>query len=179
MGGVECIGFNAREMKGSAITTLLGQLLLGAMFIGAALFKMYDADSFAVSVASFKVVPVSVINPIAVVLPAFELFCGVLIFVPMYRRSAALGMILLGLVFASLMVQGMFRGIHFDCGCFGKWDPIAGKPGLAIVRDLILVGVAIRLYRVFRGGSAYKEVSQTGPGDIARQTTLDEAVVTD
>jgi putative oxidoreductase len=137
-------------MKGSSIAILLGQILLGATFIGAALLKMSDAESFATSVASFKVVPIGAINYIAIVLPPFELLCGVLIFAPSMRSSAALGMTLLALLFTVLMVQGLLRGIHFDCGCFGKWDPIAGSPTLAILRDLFICGLAFALNRCFR-----------------------------
>jgi hypothetical protein len=51
------------------------------------------------------------------------------------------------LAFVVLLSQGLAPGLSFECGCFGAWDPIASKPWLALVRDVLLLLASIAVYR--------------------------------
>jgi uncharacterized membrane protein YphA (DoxX/SURF4 family) len=128
----------------------IGALLSGAFILAGAL-KMRDPAAFAASVATFSVLPRAWSNAVAIILPPFEILCGALLWIPAWRRAAALGLVGLNLAFIALLTQAVARGLQFDCGCFGKWDPIAHYPVLAILRDLAFLAIAIAWFRAGEG----------------------------
>ncbi len=119
------------------------RLALSVVSVAAGIVKLHDPQVFATSVATFRVLPREWSNAIAIALPAFEILCGGLLFAAGWQRAAALGIALLNGVFVGLLLQGMMRGLNMDCGCFGKWDPGAGHPWMAIVRDLVFLLLAM------------------------------------
>ena len=76
-----------------------------------------------------------------------EILCAALLFAGAWRRSAALGLGALNVLFIALFVQAMARGLDVECGCFGKWDPAGAHPMLGILRDMILLGASIVCWR--------------------------------
>jgi hypothetical protein len=78
----------------------------------------------------FRILPLALIAPASVLLPAFELLAAlaVLIGPRPYRRAGALILGLLLAVFMLAAAQGLARGLDFECGCFGAGD--GRKPGL-------------------------------------------------
>jgi hypothetical protein len=54
---------------------------------------------------------------------------------------------LLTLLFAVVLAQAYLRGIELSCGCFGKFDRLAGRPGLASGRARLFSLGAAYLYR--------------------------------
>ena len=104
-------------------------------------------------------------------LPVLEVRCGALLFAAGWRRAAALGLAVLSALFTVLLVQAIGRGLNVDCGCFGKWDPAAGHPVVALARDLVFLALAVYCYRNFpREGSAAESVQ----GAIAREMGGDD-----
>ena len=59
----------------------LARVLLGFVFIYAAVEKINDPGSFAVSIHNYKLLPIFIINITAVILPWIELTAGMLIIV--------------------------------------------------------------------------------------------------
>jgi uncharacterized membrane protein YphA (DoxX/SURF4 family) len=123
------------------------QIVLGGLFIAAGAIKLLDAPAFAASMASFRVLSRGWSNAVAIGLPPFEIVCGVMLILGPWRPAAAMGLGLLNAVFIVVLGQAMARGLSFDCGCFGKWDPWATQPGLAIGRDFFFLAAAALLYR--------------------------------
>ena len=117
--------------------------VIGALFIWAGAVKLLDPASFATAVAGFRLVPREVNNAVAIFLPPFEMLCGVALLATHWRCAGALGVAVLNIVFIVALAQGMARGLKFECGCFGKYDPLAHSPLLAIGRDLLLLGCAV------------------------------------
>jgi hypothetical protein len=131
----------------------IAQVVLASVFITAGVLKILEPQAFASSVATFRVIPRAWSNFVAITLPPLEVFCGALLFVKTWRRAAAAGMILLNTLFILLLTQGLIRGISMECGCFGKWDPVAGHPGIAIARDFLLLSASLLCYHSFRSNA--------------------------
>ena len=144
------------------------QFLLGAVFVYAGAVKLRDPLAFADSIASFKILSVFLINPLALILPPLEVCTGLILVVTVVgqaaslavvgrmatepvalqlRRVGALSVIILSAIFCLALLFALLRGIQVDCGCFGSGKPSILKTWLALGRDILLLVAAATLYR--------------------------------
>jgi uncharacterized membrane protein YphA (DoxX/SURF4 family) len=146
---------------------MVGELLLGfrwvlgVIFVAAGAMKIGAAQSFAQSIASYRLVPEFLHHPIARSLPILEICLGtacVLGVLPMVAGWVAF-VLLLG--FASGVGWNLMRGRRFDCGCGCgtmhatriSWGLVLRDLGLAAVAVAVAVGPSGAL-AVWRGSSA-------------------------
>jgi uncharacterized membrane protein YphA (DoxX/SURF4 family) len=122
------------------------RLLLGAVFLYAGAIKLRDPQSFADSIATFRLLPEPLINPLALGLPDFELAVGLLLICGWLRRIASLAALCLTGVFAIALTSSLARGLPVDCGCFGSGVPSLYQGWISLGRDLILAALAANLY---------------------------------
>lgn len=128
----------------------VGRHLLAAAFLVAGALKWKNPAAFAESIAAFKILPTEWSNIVAILLPAVEIALGGLLLFGPWKRAASLGVMLASVFFTALLAQAWLRGMPLDCGCFGKWDPAAGHPIIAVSRDVIFAFVAFFSYHDFR-----------------------------
>ena len=95
------------------------RILLGVVFIYAAISKASDPEGFARAIANYKLLPIFLINILALILPWIELCAGVLLVFGFLVKENS--MILGGLlaVFVIAILISLARGLNIDCGCFG------------------------------------------------------------
>lgn len=136
------------------------QLLFAAAFLAAGILKIVDPATFAVSIARLRVIPMTLVGPVAILLPWIELVAAVALFVPAYRLPAL--RLLLGLLalFTVVLGVGLLRGAAGACGCFGSSDLAVNRPGFGVVRNVLLTGIAALLLR-------RKPTSPAGPASPA------------
>lgn len=98
------------------------RILLGFVFIFAAISKAAEPETFARSIANYKLLPMFLINILAITLPWIELCTGILLVfgVSIKENSAILSTLLL--VFIIAIGISLVRGLDIDCGCFGTVD---------------------------------------------------------
>lgn len=122
---------------------LAARLVLGFVFIVAAVDKAADPNAFAVSIANYKIVGPTVGLVVATVLPWIELLCGVFLIFGIMPRGSSLLVVAMLVVFTAGVVSGIVRGLDIACGCFTQ-DPGVGKIGWMKVLEntgLILLGL--------------------------------------
>jgi len=112
---------------------------VGAAFVYAGAIKLGDALQFADNIASFRILPGSFINPLALSLPIFEVLSGGLLAVGWFRRPAALAIVIVSAVFLAAIALALERGLTIDCGCFGSGVPSRERMWLDLGRDMILL----------------------------------------
>jgi len=122
-------------------------MVLAIAFLAAGVLKIADPATFAVSIARLRMVPMAVVGPVAILLPWIEIVVAVALFVPKYRDPAL--KLLLALLGAFTLVLGiaLVRGTAASCGCFGKGDGILNRADVAVVRNLVLIALAVFLIR--------------------------------
>lgn len=125
-----------RRWIGSEWLTTRVQIALGLFFIVAALPKLADPPSFAHMIYNYRLVPGGLVNLSALVLPWFELLCGVALVLGLWNRTAAALIGLLLLVFVAAIAANLARGNAIDCGCFDVRD--AGKSVAERLHDMRL-----------------------------------------
>jgi putative oxidoreductase len=95
------------------------QVVLGLLFVYAALGKLVDVTSLAREVHNFHLAPLWSEHLIAMTLPWIELMAGLALVLGVSPRAGAwvAGALLVG--FTIGVVAAMARGYNFTCGCFG------------------------------------------------------------
>ena len=128
---------------------LLGRVALGLIFIYAAYAKVHFDGAwhfgdyhffFAMAIDSYKMLPLSVVEIMARILPGFELALGIWLLLGVgLRWSASITSALL-LVFIGAMTRAKILGLEINCGCFGNNE----KLGTAtLIRDSSLLVLAL------------------------------------
>ena len=126
--------------------TLLSRLLVGGMYIVASFYKIIEPASFAKSIWQYHMMPGSLINLMALILPWLELLIGLAIILGLTYRGAILWANLLLVVFIIALASTIVRGIDIDCGCFKAGKSATGPAWQALLFDLGATVFAIHLW---------------------------------
>lgn len=141
------------------------QIALGLLFIAAALPKLVDPPSFAHMIYNYRLLPGGLVNPFALVLPWFELLCGVALVLGIWSRSAAAAVGFLLLIFVAAVSVNLLRGNAIECGCFDVHEAgksVAGRLAdmrWEVLRDLGMLAMAGQILFVTKERRVPAEVS--------------------
>jgi putative oxidoreductase len=102
--------------------TIRVQIALGAIFVIAALPKIADPPSFAHMIYNYRLVPSSLINISALVMPWVELLAGLALILGVWKTAARNVVAILLAVFIIAISSNLFRDNAIDCGCFNVAD---------------------------------------------------------
>jgi putative oxidoreductase len=121
------------------------RLVLGGVFIYAALPKLLDPGGFARLVNGYRVLHPDLANLAGITMPWVELVAGALLVLGIVPQSAALvlGVLLIGFIGAGF--AALARGLEISCGCF---FPFLGSSRLGwdlFPRDLALLLLAAQV----------------------------------
>ena len=125
--------------------TLAARLLVGLVFIAAALPKIADPPAFAKAIWAYALFPPWSLNPLALLLPWLELFCGLALCLGRWVRAATLWISALLLSFSLALAINLARHHPIDCGCFGSAAPMSEAERLADMRWALLRDVGLLL----------------------------------
>jgi uncharacterized membrane protein YphA (DoxX/SURF4 family) len=119
-------------------------IILGGVFIYASLDKIAHPRAFADIIYNYKLLPGIVIYLAACTMPWLEMTAGLCTVTGLFRRTAAMvlgGMLLLFIVAISI---NLARGLDFDCGCFTTIKSENGSnPVGLLIRDFFLLIPAV------------------------------------
>ncbi len=124
--------------SGHAWLCLSMRWYLSYVFIFACFHKIASPESFAVDIATYDIVPLSLINIMAIVLPWVELAAGMMLVFGFRSRAAALMVFGMMTMFIVALFLALAEGLDMSCGCFASQsaqgeDPISYK---TVLRDL-------------------------------------------
>lgn len=128
---------SVREAFAHPWLTIRVQIALGVIFIVAALPKIADPPSFAHMIYNYRILPGSLINISALVMPWVEILAGLALVIGVWKRPARWIIALMLAVFIVAISINLARGNAIDCGCFNIAD--AGKTYEERIRDMWLV----------------------------------------
>jgi putative oxidoreductase len=125
------------DWRGHAGLALAARLYLGAIFVAASWHKLIEPGAFAVDIATYQILPLALVNPMAIVLPWVEMVAGLMLIVGFRARAAALLIAAMMVMFTVAIAMALGKGLDMSCGCFASQgaaeDPISWR---TIVRDL-------------------------------------------
>jgi uncharacterized membrane protein YphA (DoxX/SURF4 family) len=131
--------------------SLAARVILGVVFIMAAVPKIADPPGFAKAIWAYELFPAWSLNPLALVLPWLELFCGLALCLGIWVRASVLWVAALLVSFCLVLSINLARHRPVDCGCFGASAPKTEGERLADMRwstfrDLGLLILAAQVF---------------------------------
>ena len=121
------------------------RLMLASIFVVSGILKIIEPMAFSDAISSYKILPISLSNLFAIILPWVELLAGLSLLTKQYLLSASILIMLLSLIFVLAVGSAMLRGLDINCGCFSI--NISEKAGAGIImRD---IGIIITAYIIF------------------------------
>ncbi len=123
--------------RGHAVLALAARLYLGTIFLLACWHKLIAPGAFAIDIATYQIMPLVLINPMAIILPWVELAAGIMLVIGFRTRAAALLVCGMMAMFLAAISIALFKGLNMSCGCFASQgaaeDPISWR---TVVRDV-------------------------------------------
>jgi len=126
------------------------RLVLGVVFIVAGLDKILHPLAFAKSIDNYQILPVTLLNLAAIILPWIELVLGSILAAGVWLPGAVVLVNLLLAAFLAALIFNVARGLNVDCGCFTQSKTENPATSWYIVRDtfFLLMGGYLA-YRTF------------------------------
>lgn len=125
---------------------------LGALFVLASWHKIAVPHDFAIDVATYAILPLSLVNPVAIVLPWVELAAGLMLLLGARVRAGSLLVAAMMVVFLAALGIALARGLDMSCGCFASQgaesDPISW---LTVLRDVAWLALSVLVACCDRG----------------------------
>lgn len=120
------------------------RLLLGSFFIYASLGKIAHPDQFAKAIANYRLVPYTLLNLGAVILPWIELITGLFLIIRFKSHASVIVIGLLLVMFEVMILINMYRGVQISCGCF---DSVGEQIGWKkVFEDAVMLAFAVQIY---------------------------------
>jgi len=118
------------------------RVVVGLVFVYASIDKIANPAYFAGTIQNYQILPDSLINLAAIILPWLELICGILLLSGLWHQSAAIIISTLTIIFILAIGSVIFRGLDIECGCFGSGS--AANWG-RIVEDIFLLAFSLQI----------------------------------
>ena len=153
-----------RSSTWQGVVVLLCRLAVGGVFLAAGALKVGDHNGMVSAVDAYKVVPSSLVDAVAWMLPLLEIAVGVMLLIGLATRVAALVATAMLVAFLIGITQAKIRGLEIDCGCFatGHAPKEGGIPWWDIVRDLALLAASLLVALRPRSPLAVDNLIETG-----------------
>ena len=116
------------------------RLLIAALFLFAAITKLFDPGAFAQQIANYQLTPWPAAAVLSVFLPALELCVGICLLLGRWESGALVWLAVLLIIFSGALLSAIVRGLSIDCGCFGRSVENTGTLW-PLVRNLGLLAV--------------------------------------
>lgn len=133
--------------SGHRYIALLARLYLGSVFIFASIHKIAYPDAFAMDVATYNILPLSLINIMAICLPWIEIIAGFCMVAGVKSKGAAWLIIGMMVMFIVALLIALHNGLDMSCGCFASSSIQEGDEisHMTILRDAgwLFLGVYI------------------------------------
>ena len=97
---------------------LIIRLALGSLFLYVSIDKITDPSKFALIIHNYRILPVEIINAVALIVPWIEAVLGIALIFGIWIEASALLLSGIIVVFIVLLMTAIIRGLNIQCGCF-------------------------------------------------------------
>ncbi|MFW6323837.1 MAG: MauE/DoxX family redox-associated membrane protein [Desulfovibrionales bacterium] len=127
------------------------QIIFGVLFLWSGVVKALEPAAFSSTIATYGILPGSLINAAAIFLPWIEIAAGAALFTGRFAPGALLILNLLLVVFLGALSLNIFNGVNASCGCFSI-DPAGASMREALIRNIVLLCLgSLLMWQSFRG----------------------------
>ncbi|WP_299982427.1 MauE/DoxX family redox-associated membrane protein [Desulfobacula sp.] len=121
------------------------RLILAGVFIFASIDKILHPQAFAQAVFDYQVLPDSLINLVALILPWLELLVGASLLLNRWMAGVVSIVTILMSIFVGLIFFNLARGLDISCGCFSTDSDETPMTKLILFRDIFFLCLAFSL----------------------------------
>ncbi len=121
------------------------RLILACVFIFASIDKILHPQAFAQVVFDYQVLPDSLINLVALILPWLELLVGGSLLINRWMSGATSIVAILMSIFLGIIFFNLARGLNISCGCFSTDSNENPMTKLTLLRDIFFLCLAFCL----------------------------------
>jgi uncharacterized membrane protein YphA (DoxX/SURF4 family) len=125
---------------------LLVRVVLGALFIYSSMDKIANMSDFAGIILNYKILPVQIVNLLAIFLPWLELVIGLCLVIGKFERASLLIYSSMLVIFIIALSQALIRGLDISCGCFSVEPSTTSEVWLRITEDIVMLFFSVNLY---------------------------------
>jgi uncharacterized membrane protein YphA (DoxX/SURF4 family) len=132
----------------------LGALAVAGVFFFAAYSKITYPGQFVIDIKNYRIVPESMLNSMAILMPWWEVGAAVALLIPRTRRAGAMLITAMLVMFiCAVSYSALYKGYNINCGCFGHGSAKAGLKTIGLdVALLIGTWLAYRRSTVSNAG---------------------------
>ncbi len=129
------------------IVSIVLRLALAGVFIAACIHKIANPFEFGLQVATYQILPLSLINLQAIILPWAELIVAVFLIVGLMTRASALVTCGMNVMFIVAIAMALAADLQLQCGCFASAEAGHEMDSGLLIRDVVfLVLGAVLIY---------------------------------
>ena len=99
---------------------LVIRLIVGFIFILTGISKIVDPALFAREISNYDMMPLSLINLMAIILPWVEVVVGILFIMGVRIKASIILLVAMLLVFNFGVASAWARGLDINCGCYSS-----------------------------------------------------------
>lgn len=124
---------------------LVLRVLLGVIFIWAAIAKAMDVPTFIEEIGKYRVLPETLGPAFAIGLIGVESAAAIMLLAGIRIQIAAGAMAVLLIAFIIALSQALLRRLDLTCGCFGGEDPASWW---TVGRDIAMLAACIAIVKI-------------------------------
>jgi len=124
------------------------RVILGFLFLYAALDKITNPQKFAEIIYNYRLLPIELLNLCAVIVPWLEAFIGLALLLGIWVETAALLLSVITVIFIILIISAILRGLDIECGCFSLDAAGSLVSWKRVAEDILILAGGIYLFSI-------------------------------
>jgi uncharacterized membrane protein YphA (DoxX/SURF4 family) len=141
------IQYKMQKLFENKTVVIIIRVILGGLFMYSSFDKMANPEAFADIIDNYRLLPVQLVNPMAIFLPWLEFITGLLLLTGKWVKGSLLIYSSLLVIFIIALAQALIRGLDISCGCFSVQSSTTSDIWLRIILDIVMLFFSINLYR--------------------------------
>jgi len=137
-----------KKLLNNPYLSLAARLLVGVVFIYAAVGKIANPFLFAKEISNYGIMIDQSVNLMALTLPWIELIIAIFIILGIRLKASAVISTFLYIVFIIAIGIAIIKGLDINCGCFAKSASKVGFTRLLEDLGLLIVSIYIVIYPI-------------------------------
>ncbi len=117
------------------------RIALAVTFIWACIHKISNPYEFGLQVATYQILPLSLINLQAVILPWVEMVVAIFLIAGLMTRASALVTMGMNVMFIVAIALALSADLQLQCGCFASAQAGHEMDSSLLVRDAIFLAL--------------------------------------
>ena len=136
---------NIQRIIQNRLLFVIFRWVLGFIFIYGGIEKIFEPAQFAEDITNYHILPLALVNIMAIILPWIEFSAGLLLILGICTRGSSLIILGLLILFTIAISATIIRGIDINCGCQTPWELTDKITILKLFEELIFLGMAVQV----------------------------------